>query len=124
MAETAVRPWTRPYDWAEVVLGVVALLSFLWTDTSDAAMWTMIVLGALVALDGLASLAAPGMVYGEGIQVVLGVLMFISPWVIGYTEFNGISWSSWIIGALTAIAGAAAFPAAQSAHRSGIAGQH
>lgn len=124
MAETAVRPWTRPYDWAEVVLGVVALLSFLWTDTSDAAMWTMIVLGALVALDGLASLAAPGMVYGEGIQVVLGVLMFISPWVIGYTEFNGISWSSWIIGALTAIVGAAAFPAAQSAHRSGIAGQH
>jgi uncharacterized membrane protein HdeD (DUF308 family) len=124
MAETAVRPWTRPYDWAEVVLGVVALLSFLWTDTSDAAMWTMIVLGALVALDGLASLAVPGMVYGEGIQVVLGVLMFISPWVMGYTEFNGISWSSWIIGALTLIIGAAAFPVAQSAHRSGMAGQH
>ena len=124
MAGTTVRPWTRPYDWAEVVLGVVALLSPLWTDTNDAAMWTMIVLGALVALDGLASLAVPGMVYGEGIQVVLGVLMFISPWVLGYTEFGGISWSSWIIGALTLIAGAAAFPVAQSAHRSGVAGQH
>lgn len=125
MAEnTAVRPWTRPHDWAEVVLGVVALLSFIWTDTSDAAMWTMIVLGALVALDGLASLAVPGQVYSEGIQIVLGVLMFISPWVIRYTELTAISWTSWIIGALTVIVGAAALPVAQAAHRSGVAGQH
>ena len=124
MAETAVRPWTRPYDWAEVVLGVVALLSFLWMDTNNAATWTMIILGALVAIDGLASLAMPGMIYGEGIQIVLGVLMFISPWVMGYTDFTGISWTSWIIGALTVIVGAAALPMAQAAHRSGIAGQH
>lgn len=125
-ASTTFRPWTRPYDWAEVVLGVVALLSFLWTDNNDVAMWTMIILGALVALDGLASLAAPGQVYSEGIQIVLGVLMFISPWVMGYTEFGGISWSSWIIGALTVIAGAAALPAAQAAHRAsgGMAGQY
>lgn len=121
-----VRPWTRPHDWAEVVLGVVAVLSPLWMDTSNAAMWTMIVLGALVALDGLASLAMPGMVYGEAVQIVLGVLMVISPWVISYTEFGGIAWSSWIIGALTIIVGAAALPVAQAAHRagSGVAGQH
>lgn len=120
---TSARPWTRPHDWAEVVLGVVAVLSPIWMDTDNAAMWTMIVLGALVALDGLASLAMPGMVYGEGIQVVLGVLMFISPWVMGYTELTGIAWSSWIIGALTVIVGAAALPVAQAAHR-GMAGQH
>jgi uncharacterized membrane protein HdeD (DUF308 family) len=123
---TTVRPWARPHDWAEVVLGVVALLSPLWTDTDNAAMWTMIVLGALVALDGLASLAVPGQVYGEGIQIVLGVLMFISPWVMTYTNLTGIAWSSWIIGALAVIAGAAALPVAQAAHRagSGVAGQH
>lgn len=121
---SAVRPWTRPHDWAEVVLGVVALLSPLWMDTDNAAMWTMIVLGALVALDGLASLAAPGQVYGEGIQIVLGALMFISPWVMSYTDMTGIAWSSWIIGALTVIVGAAALPVAQAAHRSGVAGQH
>jgi hypothetical protein len=117
-----VRPWTRPHDWAEVVLGVVAALSPLWMDTDNAAAWTMIILGVLIALDGLASLAMPGLVYGEAVQVVLGVLMFLSPWVIGFTEFNGISWTSWIIGALTVIVGAAAFPVAQAAHRA--AGQH
>jgi hypothetical protein len=126
MAQTSTRSWTRPHDWAEVLLGVVALLSPLWMDTSNTAMWTLIVLGALVALDGLASLAAPGMVYGEGLQIVLGALLFLSPWVLGYTEFNGASWTAWIIGALALIAGATALPAANHAHsaHSGIAGQH
>ena len=122
MSEVSTRAWTRPHDWAEVVIGVVAALSPLWLSTSNAAMWTMVILGALVAIDGLVSLGAPGAVYGEGIQIVLGVLLFITPWVIGYTELNGASWTSWVAGALTIIAGAAAMPVAQAAHRT--AGQH
>jgi uncharacterized membrane protein HdeD (DUF308 family) len=123
MAKTSTRAWTRPHDWAEVLLGVVALLSPLWMAHDNMAMWTLIILGALVALDGLASLAVPGMVYGEGIQIVLGALLFLSPWVLGYTEFTGASWTAWIIGALTVIAGAVALPVASHAH-SGMAGQH
>ena len=124
---TSVRPWTRPHDWAEVVLGVVALLSPIWMDTDNAAMWTMIVLGALVALDGLASLAVPGMVYGRGdpdrarcahVRLALGDEL--------HRPRRAIAWSSWIIGALTVVVGAVALPVAQAAHRagSGIAGQH
>ncbi|SFI96961.1 SPW repeat-containing protein [Amycolatopsis sacchari] len=122
MAETSTRAWMRPHDWAEVVLGVVAVLSFLWVDTDNAAMWTMIVLGALIALDGLLSLAMPGLVYGEGVQVVLGALLFISPWVMSYTDLTAAAWSAWIIGGLTLVIGAAALPVANSAHR--MAGQH
>jgi hypothetical protein len=123
MAETATRPWTRPHDWAEVLLGVVAVLSPLWMNTNNTAMWTLIVLGALIALDGLASLAMPGMVYGEGIQIVLGALIFLSPWVLGYTGFTGASWTAWIIGVLTVAAGASALPVANAAHQR-TAGQH
>ncbi|QKV75676.1 SPW repeat protein [Amycolatopsis sp. Hca4] len=122
MSEVSTRAWTRPHDWAEVVIGVVAALSPLWLSTDTTAMWTMVVLGALIALDGLVSLAMPGMVYGEGIQIALGVLLFIAPWVMGYTEFNGASWTSWIAGVLVVIAGAAAMPVANAAHRT--AGQH
>jgi len=122
MSEVSTRAWTRPHDWAEVVIGVVAALSPLWLSTSSAAMWTMVVLGALIALDGLASLAMPGMVYGEGIQIALGVLLFLAPWVMGYTSFNGASWTSWVAGVLTVIAGAAAMPVAQAAHK--MAGSH
>ena len=122
MSEISTRAWTRPHDWAEVVIGVVAALSPLWLSTDTPAMWTMVVLGVLIALDGLVSLAMPGMVYGEGIQIALGVLLFIAPWVMGYTEFNGASWTSWVAGVLTVIAGAAAMPVANAAHRT--AGQH
>jgi uncharacterized membrane protein HdeD (DUF308 family) len=122
MSEVPARAWARPHDWAEVVIGIVVALSPLWLSTDNAAMWTMVVLGALVALDGLVSLAMPGMVYGEGVQIALGVLLFIAPWVIGYTQFNGASWTSWIAGVLTVIAGAAAMPVANAAHRT--AGQH
>ncbi|GAB2767648.1 SPW repeat protein [Amycolatopsis magusensis] len=123
MREMSTSPWTRPHDWAEVVLGVVAVLTPLWMQTDTAAMWTLIVLGALVAIDGLVSLAMPGLVYGEGIQIVLGALLFISPWVIGYSGLTGAAWSSWIIGGLTMIAGAAALPVANAAHDR-MAGQH
>src|SRR5436305_6071049 len=122
MSEVSTRAWTRPHDWAEVVIGVVAALSPLWLSTSSSAIWTMVVLGALIALDGLASLAMPGMVYGEGIQIALGVLLFLAPWVMGYTSFNGASWTSWVAGVLTVIAGAAAMPVAQAAHK--MAGSH
>jgi hypothetical protein len=122
MSEVSTRAWARPYDWAEVVIGVVAALSPLWLSTNTTMVWTMVVLGALIAIDGLVSLAAPGMVYGEGVQIVLGALLFIAPWVMGYTAFNGASWTSWVGGALVIIAGAAAMPEATAAHR--MAGQH
>ena|SRR5215217_639813 len=123
MVEGSARSWARPHDWAEVVLGLVAVLSPIWLSTDNAAMWTLIVLGALVALDGLASLAFPNMVYGEGIQIVLGALLFISPWVMSYSDMSGAAWTSWIIGALAVIAGAAALPIANAEH-SKMAGQH
>ena len=123
MTEMSARAWTRPHDWAEVVLGVVAVLSFLWVDTDDAAMWSMVVLGALIALDGLLSLAMPGLIYGEGLQVVLGALLFVSPWVMGYTDLMAASWSAWILGGLTLVVGAAALPVANAEHGR-TAGQH
>lgn len=122
MANTSSRPWTRPHDWAELVLGAVLALSPLWFDTNTAAGWTMVVLGALIALDGLVSLARPGLVSGELAQIVLGALAFISPWVMGYTGFEAAAWTSWIVGVLTVVVGATAYPVASAAHRA--AGQH
>jgi uncharacterized membrane protein HdeD (DUF308 family) len=123
MAESTVRSWTRPYDWAEVVLGAVAVLSPLWLDTGNAAKWSLIIMGALILLDGVASLARPNMVFGEGAQIILGILLFVAPWVTSYTALNGAAWSSWIIGALAIVAGASALPLATAAH-STTAGSH
>lgn len=118
----STKAWTRPHDWAEVALGVLLALSPIVFATSTVAVWTMVILGVLIAVDGLASLAMPGMVYGEWGQLVLGALALLSPWVMGFTELTGASWACWILGALTVIVGAAAVPVATAAHRT--AGQH
>lgn len=116
MADIA-RKWTRPQDWAELVIGVLVLLSPIVVGTSGAAVAALIVLGALVALDGLWSLASPGFVVSESIQVVLGVLLFVSPWVLAFSGFTGASWVAWVGGVLTVIAGLGALPAANTAHK-------
>ncbi|MFC0433166.1 SPW repeat protein [Kutzneria buriramensis] len=117
------KSWTRWQDWTEVVIGALVALSPIVVATSTAAAWTMIVLGVLVVLDGLWSLASPSMVAGEWVQIVLGVLLFVAPWVMSYTAMSGASWVSWVGGVLTVLAGAVAVPVANSAHR-GLAGSH
>jgi hypothetical protein len=124
MAQSQVTAWTRTQDWAEVALGAVAALSPIWLTTSTAALWALVVLGVLIAADGLWSLAAPGAVAGEGVQVVLGALLFVSPWVLGYAGLTGAAWWSWVLGALTAVVAAVTVPVAGRAHTARLGAQH
>lgn len=87
-------------------------------------MSTMLVLGALLLIAGLWSLAMPGSMTSEYVHMLLGVLLFISPWILGYTAYSGASWTSWIVGVLAVIVGAAALPEATAAHSGGAVGQH
>lgn len=122
-SHTSPRAWTRWSDWVEVVVGVVALLSpLLWLDTSTKTMWTMVILGALIAIDGLVSLAAPRQMASETVQAVLGILLFIAPWVMGFAADSGAAWTSWIAGAVTIVASGLALPVMGGMHR--LTGQH
>ncbi|GAB3210190.1 SPW repeat protein [Nocardia tengchongensis] len=104
------------------VLGAVAALSPIWVAHSDRALWTLVVLGVLIALAGLAQLRemATGMA-GRALGV-LGVLMFISPWVMNFHSFSGASWVAWIVGALTVVVALAEMP--EVAGRFGAAAHH
>jgi uncharacterized membrane protein HdeD (DUF308 family) len=117
------RSWHRWQDWAAVVIGVLTLLSPIVVATNAAALWTLIVFGVLIAATGLWSLAKPGSVASEYVHAVLGVLLFISPWVLGFSTLMSASWTAWIAGVLTVAVGLAALPAANAEHR-GLAGQH
>ena len=114
-----VRPWSRWQDWAAVVLGVYVVLSTTWTTTSGGAVAALLVLGGLLLVSGLWSLAAPGSMTSEYVHIALGVLLFVSPWVLGFAELGGASWTAWILGVLAVIVGAAALPEASAAHRAG-----
>ncbi|SHL38619.1 SPW repeat-containing protein [Pseudonocardia thermophila] len=120
----ATRAWTRWQDWAALVIGVLTALSPIVVETNAAALWTLIIFGVLIALASLWSLAAPDSVASEYVHLGLGVLLFIAPWVLGFTAFGGASWTAWIAGVLTVIAGAVALPEANQAHKGGAVAAH
>lgn len=111
-----MRTWTRWQDWVALVAGVYAFLSPIWTNTITRATWTMVVLGIITALVALWSLAAPGVVASQGLIALLGVLFFISPWVMSFHSVSGIAWTAWVVGVITFVVGLLAVPGSQRAH--------
>jgi len=67
--------------------------------------WALIILGALLAVTALFSLAMPAVVATEWFAVLFGVLLFVAPWVLTYTDRTTASWTSWIVGAVAAVLG-------------------
>ena len=107
--------WTRWQDWAALVVGVYAFLSPIWTDTTTTATWTLVVLGVVTAAVSLWSLADPASVVTEWGHAVMGVLLFVSPWVMGFNNTDGIAWTAWIAGVIVFVVGLAALPACKDA---------
>ncbi|MGV9613705.1 SPW repeat domain-containing protein [Nocardia xishanensis] len=101
---------SRAQDLLAVILGAFTALSPLWVDTNDRAMWTLIVLGVLIALTGLAQMARPAMAMADYAMGLFGALLFISPWAMDFTEYSGASWTAWIVGVVTVVVAIAALP--------------
>jgi hypothetical protein len=117
-----MRPWTRLQDWGTLVAGLYAALTPIWVDTTGerGAFVALIALGALLALAGLVALAMPGIVATEWLTVLFGVLLFVAPWVLTYTDRFGASWTSWIVGAIAVVLGGSAALTSNRAHREAI----
>ena len=108
-----MRPWTRLQDWGTLIAGLYAALSPIWVSTTGErdARWALIVLGALLAVTALCSLALPGVVATEWLTVLFGVLLFVAPWVLTYTDRAAASWTSWIVGVVAVVLGGFSVPA-------------
>ena len=124
LTRTHAARWTRPQDWAACVAGLYALLSPIWTTTTRDATTTMVVLGIVTAMVALWSLAMPGAVIPDGLVALLGVLFFISPWVLGFQNVTAMAWTAWIVGVVTFVAGLAALPESRKVHEGHISTQH
>ena len=116
--------WRRWQDWVAVVAGVYALLSPIWTPPVGKDTTTLVILGIVAAVVGLVSLARPGTVALEWVTVVVGVLLFIAPWVIGFTAMTGMAWTAWIVGVVLVVVGLLALPESNRAHRGSLTPQH
>jgi uncharacterized membrane protein YoaK (UPF0700 family) len=67
-------------------------------DASRAA-WDAWVLGVIVFLVALSALGRMEL-WQERVNMVLGIWIFIAPWVLGFGDLRNASWDHWIVGAL------------------------
>jgi uncharacterized membrane protein HdeD (DUF308 family) len=97
--------WKRWQDWASVVVGVLFFITpFVFgATTNTAAAYTAYVGGVLLVIAGLWNLAQPTNSAIEWSEVVLGVLVFIAPFVLGFAALTTIAWSAWIAGVLAVL---------------------
>ncbi len=94
----------RWQDKVGVVLGVILFLlpwiaGFAGVTAAAASAW-IIGVGTVVVF-GIA-VAKPGQ-WAEWVNVVLAVLLLLSPFVLGFTGVAAAAWSHWILGILIAI---------------------
>ena len=107
----------RWQDAVAMLAGAFAALSPLWMDTSETATWTMAVLGACTVLVSAWSMYRPEDEVSEYAQAVLGVLLFISPWVMDFTRLDDLALTAYIAGAIVFVMGAwASFEAYRMHH--------
>jgi VIT1/CCC1 family predicted Fe2+/Mn2+ transporter len=95
----------RWQDWITAALGVILFITpFVFGDTSQtAAAWTAYVGGVLLFVFGGGSLLFRWNNTVEYLPLIVGVALFLAPWLLGFSGIAAMAWSAWIIGALAVI---------------------
>jgi VIT1/CCC1 family predicted Fe2+/Mn2+ transporter len=96
---------TRWQDWITAALGVILFITpFVFGDTSQpAAALTAYIGGVLLLIFGAASPLFRLSRTVEYLPLIEGVLLFLAPWVLGFTGVTAIAWSAWVVGVLAFI---------------------
>jgi len=119
----------RWQDWASLVLGIVLFISpwalgvaFADDAGSTRAAWDAWVLGIAISLVSLAALGRMEF-RQDWVNLVLGIWVFIAPWVLVFADHRRGGGIHWLIGALVAliaaynlVAARRALPGASSAY--------
>jgi len=93
--------WQRWQDWLMLLAGIWLFIAPWVLDTSSDTnssrnAWT---LGVLVAIAAVWALARPADETPGWVQAVFGAWLFVSPWVLSFSELTNAAWNAWLIGA-------------------------
>jgi VIT1/CCC1 family predicted Fe2+/Mn2+ transporter len=61
--------------------------------------------GALLVIAGVWALSTRSVQFSEWAEVLIGVLLFVAPWVLGFSGLTSMALSAWIAGVLAAVLG-------------------
>jgi hypothetical protein len=100
-----MRSWTRCQSWLNVVVGVWLFISpwVLGTTSDGATAWNAWIIGAAIFVVALIAISSPASVVAPWGNVVLGVWLFISPWVLRYTDVSDGAVNAWVFGVVTVL---------------------
>lgn len=102
------RPRATWPNWINIGLGLYLALSPLWIAIDRQSWFT--ILGVLIVLAGLWGHATGSSALSQWVQIVLGLLTFVSPWMVFLPPWVPAAastpvtdWTLWIIGPLVII---------------------
>src|SRR5260370_16775113 len=98
-----MKAWSHWQNWVSLVLGVILFITpwVFGTATNTASSWDAWIIGVIGVILALLALAYVSAAWiPEYLSVALGVLLFISPWVLGFAALSSPSWVAWIIAIL------------------------
>jgi hypothetical protein len=109
---SAMTAWKRWQDWSVVVLGAIMFVTpFVFGETSQTvAASAAYVLGVLLVLAGLGNAATAKAGGLEIVPAILAVILFVSPWIFGFTAVTALTWSAWIAAILVVLAIGSLYP--------------
>lgn len=94
------QPWHRWQDWVNLILGIWLVISPWAMNTAMGATgadWNLWIIGIVVVMMSLLSLATPTAAWPEWVSMIAGIWLFISPWAI-HTFNSSVQWNDWIAG--------------------------
>ena len=88
-------------NWLNLILAVWLFISpwVLPVTAAGAWAWDAWIVGVVVAVLSIAALTRMAQ-WEDWINLILGVWLFISPWIFGYVATPVAAWNSWIVGVL------------------------
>ena len=102
------RPRSTWPNWINIGLGLYLALSPLWIVIDRQAWFT--ILGILIILVGLWGRATGSSAFSQWVQIVMGLLTFVSPWMVflppwvpAAVSTPVTNWTLWIVGALVIV---------------------
>ena len=107
-------PWTR-WNVVAIIAGVWLFISpwALTLLTEPHSVWNFWIVGILMVVVGVVALANPAMVEIKYAALVLGIWLFLSPWILGYSAVASAAWNAWVVGIIAVIVAALAISAAR-----------
>ena len=92
-------------DWINLVCGALLFISpwVLGFSGDQAAAWTGWIGGVVIAVMGIAALMQFAE-WEDWVALIVGVLMIISPWVLGFAAISYAVWAFVVLGLIVAVA--------------------